>query len=168
MDVEPEAATVEEAEDGDEDDDISIEELSALLPAGRIRKPVQRMNIAATNTKSYDGNTNVININIHNDVPRQLSEDEQVLHVLGVIMAQTYSIKNGIKEFGERGSESVMKELSGIDNLDTFFSGGSQFPHERTEASSLGIACVYHRKAKWRCQDQNLRRWEQATLGGGI
>ena len=55
------------------------------------------MNIAATNTKSYDGNTNVININIHDDVPRQLSEDEQVLHVLGVIMAQTYSIKNGIK-----------------------------------------------------------------------
>ena len=65
------------------------------------------MNIAATNTKSYDGSTNVININIHNDVPRQLSEDDQVLHVLGVIMAQTYSIKNGIKEFGERGSKSV-------------------------------------------------------------
>lgn len=79
------------------------------------------MNIAATNTKSYDGNTNVININIHDDVPTRLSEDEQVLHVLGVIMAQTYSIKNGIKEFGERGSESVMKELRGIDDLDTFF-----------------------------------------------
>ena len=46
---------------------------------------------------------------------------KQVLHVLGVIMAQTYSIKNGIKEFGERGSESVMKELRGIDDLDTFF-----------------------------------------------
>ena len=67
------------------------------------------MNIAATNTKSYDGSTNVININIHTDVPRQLSEDDQVLHVLGVIMTQTYSIKNGIKEFGERGSESVLK-----------------------------------------------------------
>ena len=31
MDVEREAVTVEEAEDGDEDDDISVDELSALL-----------------------------------------------------------------------------------------------------------------------------------------
>lgn len=34
-DVEQEAVIVEEAEDGDEDDDISVEDLSALLPAGR-------------------------------------------------------------------------------------------------------------------------------------
>jgi len=72
-------------------------ELSALLLTVWIRKPVQRMNIAATNTKTYDDNMNVIHINIHDDVPRQLSEDEQVLHVLGVVMAQIYSIKNGIK-----------------------------------------------------------------------
>ena len=121
MGVEPEAVTVQEGADGEEDDDISVEELSALLPTVRIRKPVQRMNIAATNTKTYDDNMNVIHINIHDDVPRQLSEDEQVLHVLGVVMAQIYSIKNGIKEFGERGSESVMKELRSIDDLDTFF-----------------------------------------------
>jgi hypothetical protein len=69
------------------------------------------MNIATTNTKSYNDNMNIINNNIHDDVPRCLSEDEQVLHVLGVIMTQVYNIKNGIKEFGERGSKSVMKEL---------------------------------------------------------
>jgi len=166
MDVEPEAATVEEAEDGDEDDDISIEELSALLPAGRIRKPVQRMNIAATNTKSYDGNTNVININIHNDVPRQLSEDEQVLHVLGVIMAQTYSIKNGIKEFGERGSESVMKELSGIDNLDTFFPvAANSLTKEQKQAALESLAFITEKRngdVKTRtCVDGSKQRSEE-------
>jgi hypothetical protein len=41
---------------------------------------------------------NFININIHDDVPRRLSEDEHVLHILGVIMTQVYNIKNGIKE----------------------------------------------------------------------
>ena len=152
MNVEPEAATVEEAEDGDEDDDISVEELSALLPAGQIRKPVQRMDIAATNTKSYDGNTNVININIHDDVPRQLSEDEQVLHVLGVIMAQIYSIKDGIKEFGERGSESVMKELRGIDDLDTFFwVAANSLTKEQKQAVLESLALSP--KNEKRCQD---------------
>jgi hypothetical protein len=87
---------------------VSEEELSAILPNVRSRKPVQRMNIATTNTKSYDDNMNVININIHDDVPRRLSEDEQVLHVLGVIMTQVYNIKNGIKELSILSGRMVL------------------------------------------------------------
>ena len=106
--VEQEAVTIEEVVDEDEmedEEEMSEEELGAILPTKRSRKPVQRMNIATTKTKSYDDDMNVININIHDDVPRHLSEDEQVLHVLGVVMTQIYNIKNGIKKFGDRGSE---------------------------------------------------------------
>jgi hypothetical protein len=38
-------------------------------------------------------------------------EDHVVMHMLGVIMAQQYSIQKGIKLFGDEGRKSVSKEL---------------------------------------------------------
>ena len=38
-------------------------------------------------------------------------EDHVVMHMLGVIMAQQYSIQKGIKPFGDEGRKSVSKEL---------------------------------------------------------
>ena len=100
-----------------------------------------------TNPKSYDDNTNVININIHEDVPRRLSEDEQVLQVLGVIMTQIYNIKNGIRKFGERGSESVMKELRGIDDLDTFFPvDANSLTKEQKQAALESLAFIIEKR----------------------
>ena len=148
--VEQEAVTIEEVVDEDEmedEEEMSEEELGAILPTKRSRKPVQRMNIATTNTKSYDDNTNVININIHEDVPRRLSEDEQVLQVLGVIMTQIYNIKNGIRKFGERGSESVMKELRGIDDLDTFFPvDANSLTKEQKQAALESLAFIIEKR----------------------
>ena len=62
-------------------------------------------------------------------------------------MAQTYSIKNGIKEFGERGSESVKKELSGIDNLDTFFPvAANSLTKEQKQAALESLAFITEKR----------------------
>jgi hypothetical protein len=40
-----------------------------------------------------------------------LAEDHVVTHVLGIILVTQYSMKKGIKLFGEQGKESVTSEL---------------------------------------------------------
>jgi len=81
-------------------------------------------------------------------------------------MAQTYSIKNGIKEFGERGSESVMKELSGIDNLDTFFPvAANSLTKEQKQAALESLAFITEKRngdVKTRtCVDGSKQRSEE-------
>ena len=49
-----------------------------------------------------------------------LTEDHVVTHVLGIILATQYSVKKGIKLFGERGKESVTSELQQLHDMVTF------------------------------------------------
>jgi hypothetical protein len=48
-------------------------------------------------------------------------EDQVVMHMLGVIFAHQYSVKEGIKHFGDRGRESVTKELQQLHDMVTYF-----------------------------------------------
>ena len=60
----------------------------------------------------YDKVTDgVINFNMDEDHLRPFTNDDAILHVLGVIMVQNYSIKKGLKHFGVRGEQAVTKEL---------------------------------------------------------
>jgi hypothetical protein len=47
-------------------------------------------------------------------------EDHVVMHMLGVIMAQQYSIQKGIKLFGDEGRKSVSKELQQLRDMHTY------------------------------------------------
>ena len=46
---------------------------------------------------------------------------DQVEHILGVAMAQVYSLKKGLKEFGQDGKNAVQSELQQHHDMDTYF-----------------------------------------------
>eukprot|EP00956_Cyclotella_meneghiniana_P028301 scaffold65295_cov71-Cyclotella_meneghiniana.AAC.14 len=50
----------------------------------------------------------------------ELVSDSVVMHVMGVILAQTYSLNKGLRLFGERGEASVKKELQQLHDLVTY------------------------------------------------
>ena len=50
----------------------------------------------------------------------ELSTEEIDSHILGVILANQYSLKKGKKLFGNRCDKAVMAELSEIDGLETY------------------------------------------------
>ena len=49
-----------------------------------------------------------------------LIEDQVVMHVMGVVLAQQYSINKGIALFGDRGRKSVTKELQQLHDYATY------------------------------------------------
>jgi hypothetical protein len=63
-----------------------------------------------------------------------LVEDHVVLHIVGVVMAQQYSINEGIKLFGDRAKESVNKELQQLHDYETYISVDA---HELTEEQRI-------------------------------
>jgi hypothetical protein len=49
-----------------------------------------------------------------------LVEDHMVMHVLGVVLAQQYSVNKGIQLFGDKARESVRKELQQLHDYETY------------------------------------------------
>ena len=47
-------------------------------------------------------------------------EESILMHVVGVIMAQQYTIQKGLKLFGDGGRQAVMKELTQLHNMATY------------------------------------------------
>ena len=50
-----------------------------------------------------------------------MNEDECKAHVVGLILAQMYSLKKGTELFGEKAEKATMTELSQIDDFETYF-----------------------------------------------
>ena len=51
---------------------------------------------------------------------RQMNEEECKAHVVGLIVAQMYSLKKGTELFGEKADKATMTELSQIDDFETY------------------------------------------------
>ena len=49
-----------------------------------------------------------------------MTKEDRNVYIMGVIMTQ-YSLNKGLKEFGEHGEEAVVKELSSLKDIDSFF-----------------------------------------------
>ena len=49
-----------------------------------------------------------------------MNEDECKAHVVGLILAQMYSLKKGTELFGKKAEEATMTELSQIDDFETY------------------------------------------------
>ena len=94
-----------------------------VLPEGtvRSRKPAKVYNANFKN-KRYDGVTTegVINFNMDEEKLRPFTKEDALLHVLGVIMIQTFSLKKGLAHFGKQGEDSVMKELQQHHDMETY------------------------------------------------
>merc|ERR1712127_877817 len=62
----------------------------------------------------------VCNINVTPDGTQKVSKEDVNAHVLGVIMAQKFSLHAGLKKFGDRAKEAVSKELTQIHQMGTY------------------------------------------------
>ena len=49
-----------------------------------------------------------------------MTKEDHDVYIMGVILTQ-YSLNKGLKEFGKHGEETVVKELSSLKDMDTFF-----------------------------------------------
>ena len=49
-----------------------------------------------------------------------MGEDEICEHIVGLIMAQQYTLKKGLELFGEKAEEAAIKELQQIHDMDTY------------------------------------------------
>ena len=59
-------------------------------------------------------NKGVINMNAGDAADYKMTDDEVNHHVIGVVMAQHFSLKAGLKKFGVPGEEATTKELTGF------------------------------------------------------
>ena len=50
-----------------------------------------------------------------------MSEEETMMHVLGVDIIQKNSLAKGLKKFGIRGEKSVTKELTQLNDMQPYF-----------------------------------------------
>ena len=50
-----------------------------------------------------------------------ISEEDTMMHVLGVAMIQKFSLKKGLNKFGTRGENSVTKYLNQLHDMQTYF-----------------------------------------------
>ena len=54
----------------------------------------------------------VINMNAGDAEDYKMTDDEVNHHIIGVVMAQHFSLKAGLKKFGVPGEEATTKELT--------------------------------------------------------
>ena len=74
------------------------------------------------NNKKYTEGTININMDMKENEPMKgFTIQAQIEHVLGVTMAQVYSLKKGLKEFGQAGKNAVQSELQQHHDMDTYF-----------------------------------------------
>ena len=106
--------------------DVDFDEDPVRRYPRRNRKTKQRMVIDFEN-KAYKIQEGVIHLNPavtkvesikdNEDYSQGMSAKDITLHILGVIMAEQYSIKRGLKVFGKEGEKAVTKELSQMHDM---------------------------------------------------
>jgi hypothetical protein len=62
----------------------------------------------------------VINMNAGDAEDYKMTDDEVNHHIIGVVMAQHFSLKAGLKKFGVPGEEATTKELTQLHDMVTF------------------------------------------------
>ncbi|KAL7536101.1 hypothetical protein ACHAXR_010695 [Thalassiosira sp. AJA248-18] len=129
----PKVEDVEEDDDDDDDDTLEPETLESLededddesdilpelTPRNRKKPVYYEVNFK---NKVYDKVTEgVINFNMDEQHLRPFTNEDALLHVLGVIMVQNFSLKKGLKHFGKAltvGSQVVNHPSGAINPLD--------------------------------------------------
>ncbi len=68
--------------------------------------------IAEKEANTYVDGTVHINMTRKTGPKPILSKEDTYLHILGVVMAQRFSLKSGLKRFGNEGKKAVSKEFT--------------------------------------------------------
>ena len=74
-------------------------------------------NLQVLASKYVDG---ITHINVTPGVAQKISKEDVNAHVLGVIMAQQFSLHVGLKKFGDKAKKLVTKELTQIHDMGTY------------------------------------------------
>jgi phage terminase large subunit GpA-like protein len=70
-------------------------------------------------TYQYQG---TVNVNVPNEpICGHFTENDQMIHVLGVAMAQAHGLKKGLKLFGQEGKNAVQKEMQQHHDMETYY-----------------------------------------------
>ena len=126
---------MEEEEDGSEDqDNADLTDQTAYgtfvnengtRRSSRVSKP-PNATIPSFHNKRYEESEDVLEGTIHINVEDAesmyaMDDEDAMMHVLGVVMIQQFSLNKGLKRFGKQGEEAATKELTQIHDMDTFF-----------------------------------------------
>ena len=57
---------------------------------------------------------------------RMVGKNDVMEHILGVVMAQQFSVKKRLKKFGDEGAEVVTKELLQLHDMQTWKPRGAK------------------------------------------
>ena len=70
----------------------------------------------------YHASRGFINVQVNPSAPpqRAMTEEECEAHVVGLVLVNMYNLKKGTELFGDKADEAVMKELSEIDQFQTY------------------------------------------------
>ena len=83
------------------------------------------MNVGACNRRGkVSGNEYVegtMHVNVKNPASFVYDQAESLEEILGVAMAQNFSIRAGLKEFGDKGEKSVSNELTQLHTISTYY-----------------------------------------------
>jgi hypothetical protein len=128
--------TDDEGEDGDDEQDEDEDEDEDRFYEDPARRYPRRKRVAKAPTeidfdnKAYKIKQGIIHLNpavFETEPPRILSRDDEkyegmdaknvTMHIIGVIMAEQYSINKGLKLFGKDGEKAVTKELSQMHDM---------------------------------------------------
>ena len=62
----------------------------------------------------------VVNLNLGEEPLPPLTEAQVESHIMGVVLAQQYTLKKGLEKFGDRAAEATTKELKQIHDIGTY------------------------------------------------
>ena len=92
-------------------------------PKNRVKvDPEQAMVNGMYEGAGYNVTNGVIHIEVNKGAPqpRSMTEAECETHVVGLVLAHMYSLRKGTELFDERADETVIKELSQVEEFETY------------------------------------------------
>ena len=92
-------------------------------PNNRVKVDQERESLSGMYAGAgYSTQQGMINIEVDRGAPppRAMTEEECESHVVGLCLANMYNLRKGTELFGERAEKAVVKELTQIDEFETY------------------------------------------------
>ena len=119
----------EEVDENEDEIDHPVERrwLRSIFYENGVRKSTRARRKPVITNEDFNNKRNdhsdVVDGKIHMNIPEEepcMNEGDSLLHVLGVAMIQSFSIKSGLNRYGEAGKKAVNKELQQLHDMDTY------------------------------------------------
>ena len=147
--MEPDSSDDEDSDEEDEDEQSEVQRRSQRrrYPA-RKREKTKTYVPSMTGKKYEEGVINVnvekvqsgvIHVNVQDTKLPEMTKEERMEHVLGVILLQQFNLNAGLKKFGVRGEQAVSKELKQLHDMRTFSPVDAQTLSKEEQIKALSL-----------------------------